>query len=291
MSGVPQVSVCIPTYNSEAFVAQTIESVLTQDHPSFELLIADHGSSDTTAEVISRYAEDPRIQVVLGEPGGGAQANWNRVTGLARGEYVKLVCADDPLYDGCLTRQAEVLDDNPDVVLVASRRDIVDAQGRVVLRGRGLAGLRGRVATTDVVRRLVRSGTNIFGEPSSVLMRASAMRASGPWSDTLPYLIDADMYVRVLKHGAFFAMPETLATFRLSTGSWSLSLARQQAEQNRAFQRMVRAAYPDDVGTIDLVLGGVRAEAHAWERRAAYALLRRRLSVERVEAGSSHGPT
>ena len=138
------VSVCIPTYNSAAFVAETIESVLAQDHPSFELVIADHGSTDETAEVVRGYEHDPRVRLVIGEPGGGAQANWNRVTDLARGEYIKLVCADDPLYAGCLSQQAAVLDENPDVVLVASKRDIVDAQGRMVMRGRGLGGLQGR---------------------------------------------------------------------------------------------------------------------------------------------------
>ncbi len=223
------VSVCIPTYNSADFVAETIESVLAQDHPSFELVIADHGSTDETAEVVRRYEHDPRVRFVIGEPGGGAQANWNRVTDLARGEYIKLVCADDPLYAGCLSQQAAVLDENPDVVLVASKRDIVDAQGRMVMRGRGLGGLQGRSPGSVAVRRLVQMGTNIFGEPSSVLMRASAVRAAGPWSDALPYLIDEDMYVRVLERGDFYAIPSSLATFRLSTTSWSLALTRQQS--------------------------------------------------------------
>jgi glycosyltransferase involved in cell wall biosynthesis len=278
-NGSPQVSVCIPTYNSSAFVAETIESVLAQDHPSFELVIADHGSTDSTEQIIRRYADDARVRVVVGEPGGGAQANWNRATDLARGDYVKLVCADDPLYVDCLSRQAAVLDENPDVVLVASPRDIVDAQGRIVFRRRGLGGLTGRVAGPDAVRRSVQLGTNIFGEPSSVLMRASAVRSAGPWSDALPYLIDQDMYVRVLQHGDFFAIPDSLATFRLSTTSWSLALARQQAVQARAFHKIVSSAYPGLISSADHVLGGLRAEGNAWARRLVYLMLRRRLQV------------
>jgi glycosyltransferase involved in cell wall biosynthesis len=274
-----RVSVCIPTFNSSAFVAETIESVLAQDHPSFELVVADHGSTDETPRILERYAADPRVRVVLGEPGGGAQANWNRVTDLSRGEYVKLVCADDPLYAGCLTRQAAVLDENPDVVLVASRRDIVDARGDVVMRSRGLGGLRGRVAGPDAVRRLVQMGTNIFGEPSSVLMRASAVREAGPWSDALPYLIDEDMYVRVLQRGDFFAIPDSLATFRLSMTSWSLSLAHEQAVQNRAFHRKVDLAYPGVIRRRDLLLGDARVVANAWARRFLYLVWRRRLRL------------
>jgi glycosyltransferase involved in cell wall biosynthesis len=273
----PLVSVCIPTYNSSAFVAETIESVLAQDHPSFELVISDHGSTDSTGQIIRGYAGDPRVRVVIGAPGGGAQANWNRVTDLARGDYIKLVCADDPLYADCLSRQAAVLDENPDVVLVSSSRDIVDAHGRIVLRGRGLGGLKGRVPGAEAVRRCVQLGTNIFGEPSSVLMRASAVRAAGPWSDALPYLIDEDMYVRVLQHGDFFGIATPLATFRLSATSWSHALARQQAVQNRAFHRVVSEAYPGLITTADLVLGGLRVEANAWARRLVYLMMRRRL--------------
>jgi glycosyltransferase involved in cell wall biosynthesis len=278
-SGPPRVSVCIPTYNSSAFVAETIESVLAQDHPSFELVVADHGSTDPTMQILQRYAEDPRVRIVPGAPGGGAQANWNRVTDLARGEYVKLVCADDPLYVDCLSQQAAVLDENPGVVLVASTRDIVDAQGRIVVRSRGLGGLRGRVAGPVAVRRSVQLGTNIFGEPSSVLMRTSALRSAGPWSDALPYLIDEDMYVRVLQHGDFFAIPRPLATFRLSTTSWSLALAREQAVQNRKFHQLVKKAFPGLLSSADLVLGGLRSEGNAWARRLLYMLLRRRLRI------------
>jgi hypothetical protein len=278
------VSVCIPTYNSAAFVAETIGSVLTQDYPSIEVVIADHGSTDGTPELLQEFAHDPRVRVVLGPPGGGAQANWNRATDQAVGEYVKLVCADDPLYPGCLSRQIEAMEEHPGVVLVASKRDIIDATGAVVYRGRGLAGLEGRVPGAVAVRRSVLAGTNIFGEPSSVLMRRDAMLASGPWSDALPYVIDVDMYVRVLQRGDLFAIAEPLATFRLSTTSWSLALSREQAAQSRAFLEVVAATFPDLRGRV-LRIGSLRAAANAWGRRLAYLLHRRRLAIPSTSAG------
>ncbi len=271
------VSVCVPTYNSAAFISETLQSILAQDYPSFEVVIADHGSTDETRDIVRRFA-DPHVRLILGSAGGGVQENWNRATDHAVGDYIKLVCADDPLYPGCLTKQVAALDDNPGVVLVASKRDIIDANGVVVYSGRGLAGLNGRVSSGVAIRRAVLAGTNIFGEPSCVLMRAEALRAAGPWSDALPYLIDADMYVRVLRNGDFYALPESLATFRLSAGSWSLSLAREQASQTRAFHEVVRAAYPTVLRRRDLRIGGLRAEANAWARRAVYLLLRRRLN-------------
>ena len=64
------------------------------------------------------------MRVVLGPPGGGAQANWNRATDQAVGEYVKLVCADDPLYPGCLTKQVEA---NPEDGVARIRELLGDA--------------------------------------------------------------------------------------------------------------------------------------------------------------------
>jgi glycosyltransferase involved in cell wall biosynthesis len=282
-----RVSVCVPTYNNAAFVAETIESILAQDYQSFEVVIADHGSTDHTLDIVRQFANDPRVRLILGPAGGGAQANWNRATGHAVGDYIKLACADDPLYPGCLTKQVAALENNPGVVLVASKRDIIDATGAVVYRGRGLAGLDGRVPSELAVRRAVLAGTNIFGEPSSVLMRADALRASGPWSDALPYLIDEDMYVRVLLNGDFYALPESLATFRVSKESWSLALAREQAVQTRAFHEIVRAAYPDAVHRRDLRIGGMRAEVNAWARRVIYLWLRGRLTT--ADAKSEQG--
>jgi glycosyltransferase involved in cell wall biosynthesis len=277
---LPLVSVCVPTFNSADFVAETVESILAQDYPALEVIIADHGSSDDTASVLRRFAVDPRVQLIFGPPGGGAAANWNRATDRAAGEFIKLVCADDPLRPTCLSRQVAVLVRNPGVVLVASKRDIIDARGGMVLPRRGLSGLHGRTAAGGAMRAFVRSGTNIFGEPSSVLMRTDAFRASGPWRDALPYLIDVDMYARVLRHGDMYALPESLASFRVSGRSWSLSLAHFQAQQTRAMFRILEAEYPGCWTRHDRLIGGVRAELGAWARRVIYLTLHGRRRLE-----------
>ena len=273
------VSICVPTFNSSAYVIATIESILDQTYPRWELIVADHGSTDNTWEVLQRYSNDPRIQLEQAPPGGGAQANWNRVTNKAHGRYIKLVCADDPLRRDCVERQVAVLESNPDVVLTACQRDIVDASGRVLFAGRGLAGLSGRVSGPAAVRKAVLAGTNIFGEPSCVLFRADALRSAGQWSDALPYVIDLDMYMRVLQHGSFFAIPESMAQFRLSDTSWSGSLARQQSSQQRALQSLARSAFPGAVSTCDVRVGSLRIVANVRARRLVYASFRRRLTT------------
>jgi hypothetical protein len=123
----------------------------------------------------------------------------------------------------------------------------------------------------------VRAGTNIFGEPACVLLRTDLVRKVGGWSASHPYLIDEDMYVKVLSYGDLFAIPEALAAFRISGTQWSVGLARQQARQARAFHTDVRAAMPAAVSALDVRIGSARAAMISVMRRAAYLAWRHRM--------------
>ena len=265
----PPVSIVVPAYNNAAFVAATIASILGQTFEDFELVVADHASSDETWDVLARYADDPRVRLLRTPAGGGAARNWNRVTGEARGEFVKLVCADDLLHPRCIAEQVRMLRTHPGVAMVASPRDVVDVSGRTLVRARGLAGLDGQVDGTLAIRRSVRSGGNIFGEPACVLFRREALDAAGTWSPDKEYLIDVDMYLRVLRQGDLYALPMVLAAFRVSSSQWSVTLMREQARQTVALGRQTAAEH-SAVTTNDYRLGAVRAYTNAVMRRVAY---------------------
>jgi glycosyltransferase involved in cell wall biosynthesis len=83
----PKVSVCIPVYNCEAYLANTIRSVLAQSLTDFELVIIDNASTDRTAEIISGF-EDPRLRSLRNEKNLGMMGNWNRCLEEARGEFI-----------------------------------------------------------------------------------------------------------------------------------------------------------------------------------------------------------
>ncbi len=93
----PRVSIVIPAYNNADYLAETVDSVLAQTFTDFEVVIADHSSTDGTWDVMQRYADEPRVRLLRTEAGGGALRNWNRVSQEAGGELIKLVCGDDLL--------------------------------------------------------------------------------------------------------------------------------------------------------------------------------------------------
>src|ERR1700677_3770936 len=94
---MPRVSVVVPAYNSVAFIDATMRSILTQTFSDFELVVSDHSSTDGTWEALQQFTADPRVRLSRLASGGGAPANFNAVTDLATGEFVKLVCGDEPV--------------------------------------------------------------------------------------------------------------------------------------------------------------------------------------------------
>ncbi len=272
----PRISVVVPAYNNALTIAETLRSVLDQDGVDLELIVADHSSTDETRSVLAAFADDPRVRILDTPAGGGAGRNWNRVTTAATGEYLKLVCGDDIVLPGTLARQADLLESSG-AVLTACRRNVVDAQGTVLIRGWGLRGLSRAVDGAAAVRAAVRAGSNLFGEPASVMMRREALVTGGGWDDRFPYLIDQATYSRVLLQGGFVPDTEIGATFRLSNTQWSVALTREQSRQARAFHRQLHLDHPDVISAADRRIGDVRAGIMARARKMTYRLLRRRM--------------
>lgn len=272
----PRLSVVIPAYNNGRTIAETMRSVLADESVDLELIVADHSSSDDTLAEIRRFEDDDRVTILHTPAGGGAPRNWNRVTESARGELIKLVCGDDIVLPGTLRRQMAILEDSS-IVLTACRRDIVDADGRVLFSGWGLRGLGRRMPGARAVRAAVRAGSNLFGEPASVMMRREALTAVGGWRADFPYLIDQATYSDVLLRGDFAPDATTGATFRMSASQWSVALVRDQSAQAKAFHRALHRAHPDAVSAMDVVIGNTRAALMARARQASYRILKRRM--------------
>jgi glycosyltransferase involved in cell wall biosynthesis len=129
----PRVSIGLPVYNGERFLSTAIDSILAQNFGDFELIIADNASTDGTSEIAAKYAaRDERILIHSSDVNRGAAWNFNRCVHLARGHYFKWVAHDDELEPTWLSRCAQIMDSEPDVVLCYSRTLQIDADGAVI---------------------------------------------------------------------------------------------------------------------------------------------------------------
>ena len=269
----PLISVVIPAHNGARWLREAAESVLSQEGVDLELVIADHGSTDDTQSVMTRLARsDSRVRLVTLPPGGGAEAGWNGATSAATGTYLKLLCQDDSLQPGVLARQAQLLNENPDAALTACRRDLVDAEGRTMLRGWGLKGFTTTVDGATATRRAILQGTNPFGEPGCVLMRRTLLLQVGGWDGQRPYVIDLATYFKLLTHGSFVPDLTTGAVFRVSHQQVSFDLRHVQARQVRALHRDALAAETAARRWPLMLAGALAAAAAQTGRRVIYRL-------------------
>lgn len=277
----PTVSVVIPAYNNVQYISETLESVLNQSYEDYEVVVADHSSVDGTQEVIDSFNGHPKLRILTPTPpGGGAQANWNRVSSEARGKFVKLVCGDDLIAPTALAEQVQAFQQHPTAVLVASQRDLVDSNGDVFVRNRGLKGITGLVSGAEAVRATVLAGSNIFGEPACVMYRRDVLEDEGGWDNTHPYLIDEATYARICFHGDVVALRRSLAVFRISASQWSVRLAKQQSDQAIAFHEQIAREHPQVLSRFDLLIGNWKAISMSYARRLAYLRLRKRMGHE-----------
>jgi glycosyltransferase involved in cell wall biosynthesis len=126
----PRVTLGVPVYNGERYLAETLDSLLAQDFMDFELIISDNASTDGTRDVCETYlAKDARIHYVRNQRNIGAAANYNRLVGLARSPYFKWASADDVCGSTLLSRCVEVLDRDAGVVLAYPRTVLIDESG------------------------------------------------------------------------------------------------------------------------------------------------------------------
>ena len=127
----PRVSIGLPVYNGEKYLAETLDSLLAQTFDDFELIIVDNASTDGTSDVCRAYAaNDRRIRYERNPSNIGVYRNCNKAFRLSSGEYYKLACADDICHPKLLARCVAVLDADPAIVLSYAKTRFIDRRGQ-----------------------------------------------------------------------------------------------------------------------------------------------------------------
>ncbi len=131
-AATPRVSVGLPVYNGERWLADAITSILNQTFTDFELIICDNCSTDRTREIAEAVvARDNRVRYIRNDINIGVAGNHNRTLELARGDFFLWFAYDDLHHPDSLRARVAVLDDRPEVVAVYSSTNLIDEFGTI----------------------------------------------------------------------------------------------------------------------------------------------------------------
>ena len=131
----PRLTIGLPVFNGERYLAAALGSLIAQSYADFELIIADNASTDRSGDIARAFASaDPRIRYVRHSENLGAAANYNCTVEQAQGELFKWAAHDDVCRPDYLSRCITQLDADPAIVISHCHSDAIDAQGRVVGR-------------------------------------------------------------------------------------------------------------------------------------------------------------
>ncbi|MGI9607584.1 MAG: glycosyltransferase family 2 protein [Acidimicrobiales bacterium] len=123
----PRLSIGVPVYNGEDYIAEAIRSHLDQDFTDFELIVSDNCSDDSTPEIVKEFIEsDPRVRYTRNDENIGGPANFNRLFRLSTGELFRWAAADDRIEPGYLSRVVEMMDDDPGIAVGHSEALLID---------------------------------------------------------------------------------------------------------------------------------------------------------------------
>ena len=208
---MPRVSIGVPVYNGELYIAQTLDSLLAQTFEEFELIICDNASTDRTEQICRTYAErDARIRYVRNVENLGAAKNYMRALDLASGEYFRWANSDDLFAPESLARCVEVLDREPLVVLTYPKTKFVDERGGVISEYEDHLHIQSSRASERFAQVLARLGyvNVVYGLVRTDILRKTGLLRNFPGGD-IPLVAELTLY------GKFWEIPEFLFYRRL----------------------------------------------------------------------------
>lgn len=239
---MPRISVVMPAYQHEAFVTESVSSVLDQSFHDFEIVITDDASTDGTVDAI-RAIDDARISLDVNEVNRGGVTTANLCIARARGEFIALLNTDDCFLPGKLEAQVKYLDAHPATGAVFGLPALIDERGEPLTDPDApyvrLYAPENRAVWCDKDRfawlRVFFHSGNALCHPT-MLIRRAVYDMLGFYDPRLTQLPDFDMWLRLCARYEVGVIEEPLTAFRLLDNERNTSGVRPDSSARLAWE-------------------------------------------------------
>jgi len=203
----PIASVILPVYNAKKYLAQAIESVLSQTFKNFELLLLNDGSTDNSLEILKYYAAHDNRCSVFSWPNRGLVKTLNEGIRLAKSEIILRMDADDICIYSRFEKQIDYLSRHPECVAIGSKVLLIDDEGLPISEF-SLA-----LSHEDIDQdHLVGLGGSIC-HPAAAIRKMAIIRIGG-YRDRYKHAEDLDLFLRLAEIGKLANLPNILLKYR-----------------------------------------------------------------------------
>jgi cellulose synthase/poly-beta-1,6-N-acetylglucosamine synthase-like glycosyltransferase len=227
----PRVSVLMTIYNAAPFLAESLDSLVRQSFSDWELVAVENGSTDGSAAIL-RGLRDPRFQVTWLAANIGRTAALRQAFARARGEYIAVLDADDVAHPERLLKQASYLDAQPEVVLLGTWANYIDAGGRVIDEW-------SPPTEPEAILNAMGSCNPIVH--SSCMYRAAAALDVGGYPPERPFAQDYALWLSLAGRGKLAVLAERLCSFRVVPGSMTRSATHRVEVARDLLNAMIEA--------------------------------------------------
>ena len=227
----PRLSVLMPVYNGRAYLRAALDSVAAALVPGIEILAIDDGSTDSSPLILANHRSRLPLRVLTTARTGNWVANTNRLASEASGRWLTILHQDDVWHPDRLRRLLPVLD--TDATMVAHPVDFIDPTGRKL--GRWTCPLSTRVAgsgPSETLEHLLIQ--NFIGMPAPVFRREAFERVDG-MDESMWFVADWDLWLKLASVGTTRYLPESLAGFRIHPESQTIARGDRSDELRSQF--------------------------------------------------------
>ena len=233
----PWLSVLIPTYNGEAYLASALDSILIQGDNDIECIVVDDGSTDSTLSIIESYQEKLPLKLIQRERQGNWVTNTNYALSIASAEYVCFLHQDDLWLENRLSKMKRVIEEYPEVNLFLHSSLFINSQENPLgLWQCPLPKYPQVVNSSLAIERLLIQ--NFIAIAAPIFKRDLALQVDG-LDETLWYTADWDFWLKIAASGQTLYYPQPLTAFRVHPNSQTVMRSSSQTEFKQQMQSVI----------------------------------------------------